>query len=114
MMLNLTPHSITILDQPTGKTLTIPPSGTVARVTQDYAPAGKVVVEGLPVNVVRTEFGEVTGLPEDPTTPILVSSVVLAALKRRGRANVYAPDTNVGAVRDDKGFIQAVTCLITI
>ena len=108
-MINLTPHTIVILDEKTGKTLVIPASGTIARVEQTYQKAGTVAIEGLPVDVVRSKFGEVTGLP-DGDTPVLVSGLVLSALK--GRPNTYAPDTNVGAIRNEKGHIQAVTRLI--
>ena len=109
-MINLTPHAINILDNKTGKTLVIPPSGTVARVAQTYTEQGYIPIEGLPVPVVSAQYGKVSGLPDDANTPILVSAMVLAALKYR--PNTYAPDTNVGAIRDEKGHIQAVTRLI--
>jgi hypothetical protein len=103
-MLNLTPHAIT-LRTPQGD-VTIPASGTVARVATVDTDTGNTV-SGLPV--VRRAFGDVTGLPADGT-PCVVSALVLGAVP--GRANTYAPDTGPTAVRNDKGQIIAVTRLV--
>ena len=104
-MLNLTPHPV-VLRRADGSEITLPPSGTVARVTTH-----EVVVadhDGIPV-VTRT-WGEVTGLPEAGTTPCVVSALVLGAVP--GRSGVYAPDTGPTAVRDEQGRIVAVTRLV--
>lgn len=103
-MLNLTPHPITLIRQD-GSSITIEPSGTVARVASVEEVCGEV--NGVPV--VCRQFGEVTGLPE-PGTPCLVSSLVLSAVP--GRPGVYAPDTGPTAVRDEQGRIVAVTRLV--
>lgn len=103
-MLNLTPHTIVI--RIAEQDITIPPSGTVARVAQTYTDAEPC--EGIPV--VRATYGAVTGLPEGTDEPIIVSGMVLAALA--GRPNTYAPDTGAGAIRDADGKIVAVTRLI--
>jgi hypothetical protein len=107
-MLNLTPHAIKIQSDD-GMVVTIPPSGMVARVDQSYEDAGVIAVDGAQIPVVKAASGAVTGLPASADIPILVSGMVLDALK--GRPNTYAPDTNVGVVRNDKGHIQAVTRL---
>ena len=108
-MLNLTPHPIVIMGSVTGESTTIPPSGVVARVEQTYTNTGTVSISGQTITVVRADYGNVTGLP-DGDDPIIVSGMVLAALK--GRPNTYAPDTGAGAVRDENGRITAVTRLI--
>jgi hypothetical protein len=105
-ILNLTPHDITILG-PDGTETTIPPSGTVARVSTTDEVVGTCSITGAPI--VRRRFGEVTGLPEEGT-PCLVSALVLSAVP--GREGIYAPDTGPTAVRNESGQIVAVTRLV--
>ena len=92
---NLTPHALNI-HATTGKILTIPPSGVVARVST----TSKVVevIEGVEVSEVV--FGEVIDLPE-PTesTLFIVSGLVLSALQG-ARQDVMAPGE---LVRDEAG-----------
>lgn len=77
-MLNLTPHAINIIT-PAG-TVTVAPSGTVARCSQTSTPAGEV--NGIALS--RTTFGAVTGLPEPVEgTLLIVSALVRAALPTR-------------------------------
>ena len=62
-------------------------------------------VSGLPV--VRSETGDVTGLPEpQPDTVFLVSLFVLSACKNR--TDVFAPDTGSTCVRNSAGHIVGV------
>lgn len=103
-MLNLTPHDIVV--RTANGDVTIPASGTVARVATVDTDTGDTVL-GLPV--IRRSFGDVTGLPNDDT-PCVVSAMVLGAVP--GRANTYAPDTGPTAIRNDKGHIVAVTRLV--
>jgi len=83
-IVNLTPHAITIVG-PSGPTMTIPPSGVVARVATTPSPAGEVAaVEGV-VALHRVAFGEVQGLPgEEAETIFVVSALVRAAVPHRG------------------------------
>ena len=104
-MLNLTPHTIAII-LTTGETLTVEPSGTVARVATHETDLGMMGH----VPVIRRVLGEAEGLPEDTSEPVLVSAMVLAAVP--GRPNTFAPDTGPTAVRDEAGRIQAVTRLV--
>lgn len=115
-MLNLTPHSISIFDHASDKTLTICPSGTIARVTMTETEKGFQAIEGLPVPFIVRTNGAVEGLPTDGT-PCLVSSMVLDAVKQNPPAGfdlstVFAPDTGPTAIRDENGRIQAVTRLV--
>lgn len=112
-MLNMTPHPITL--QIDGREpVTLPPFGMIARVETTEAPAGAVTVNeaGVMGNVpvVRRTLGAVTGLPDDDTIPVIVSSMVLAAIP--GRPYTYAPDTGPTAIRDEAGHIVAVTRLV--
>ncbi len=103
-MLNLTPHPITIR-RPDGSETTFPPSGRVARVATEETVVS--VHDGVPV-VTRT-FGKPEGLPADGQ-PCLVSALVLSAIQ--GAKNVFAPDTGATAIRDERGFVVAVTRLV--
>ena len=95
-VVNLTPHAINIVEY--GE---IPPSGLVARVTTKTVPTG--MIAGLPV--VKTEFGEVTNLPEMNGVYFIVSSIVKSAANRE---NLLVPGE---LVRDDKGNITGCKSL---
>jgi len=83
-VVNLTPHAIVIVG-PEGSTMTIPPSGVVARVATATSPAGEIRGEGFPVPLTRVSFGEVQGLPdEEVDTTLIVSALVRAAVPHRG------------------------------
>jgi hypothetical protein len=113
-MRNLTPHPI-VLQHPEG-TVTLPPSGAVARVATVEEPAGTVLVNGVEVPVVRRRFGAVEGLDDyGPQAPVVVSALVLEALRASGAptSGVFAPDTGPSAVRDAEGRVVAVTRLVT-
>ncbi len=121
-MMNLTPHPITLrcLD---GSEITFPPSGTVARVSTVELLYGTIEVvpaevaecdehgnsNGSRIQVVRRSLGEVTGLPAEGIECIVSSMVASAVPNRRG---VFAPDTGDTAIRNEKGFVIAVTRLV--
>lgn len=107
-LLNLTPHAISIVVN--GETTTIQPSGTIARV----AVSAVQVAEFNGVPVMANEYGNVEGLPEDTTQPILVSAMVLGQLGAEWRNIAFAPDTGKTAIRNEQGHIVAVTQLVTV
>ena len=109
-MLNLTPHAI-VVETDNGR-ITFEPSGTVARVDTHTELVGTVTVDDIPV--VERSYGEVENVPELPCDPFLVSSMVLDRLPKEYSGVAFAPDTGLGAIRDDKGHIVAVSRLITI
>ena len=98
-LVNLTPHAITIVNL-----ATIPPSGGVARVSSRSTPAG----EFAGVDLVRTIFGPVEGLP-DPEAGVVfvVSALVRAAVP--GRHDVASPGD---LVRDTAGAVVGCRNLI--
>ena len=107
MFMNLTPHSLNVLDAQ-GVEHVFPQAGNPVRVAatvEDLEP-----VEGFRVS--SQSFGEVENLPaqQDGVTYI-VSAIVLAALKG-SRSDVVAPDTGPTAVRENgqvkavRGFVQ--------
>lgn len=104
MIINLTPHEITIISE--GGNITIPPSGTVARCAVTRRQVGSV--DGIPVN--RTVFGAVEGLPEpQPNTYYIVSAIVAQA--RPDRGDLLITDD---AVRDAQGRIIGCRALATV
>ncbi len=105
-MLNLTPHTITVVNTLTGQRHEFKPSGTIARVSCTNQVMGVCPFTG--VQITQKVYGEVTGLPPEGT-PCLVSAMVLDRVK--GRAGVFAPDTFDGVIRNEKGLIDAVTKL---
>jgi hypothetical protein len=107
-MINLTPHAIT-LRTPQGD-VTIPPSGTIARVSMDETVVGTDALTGLPI--IHRKPGAVTGLPEAGERCV-VSAMVLDALDSVRAHNVFAPDTGATAIRNEKGHVIAVTRLVT-
>ena len=108
MLLNLTPHAITI--RTSDGDITIPPSGGMARVAANAVRVG--AYNGIPV--VSNKYGPVEGLVRDEQgvpVPCIVSGMVLAALPA-GTPNVFAPATGATAIREN-GQVVAVTELVT-
>lgn len=103
---NLTPHPITLVDEE-GDTVTLPASGTVARVAETREQYGVALVLGHFVPVVRKSFGQVENLPEpSPDAFYIVSGMVKSAVP--DRLDVYAPDD---FVRDEAGRIVGAKAL---
>ena len=89
MIINLTPHTINVINS-----VTLPPSGEVARVEMVSSPTEPI--EGIPS--VRTEWGEVANLPEPVEgVVLLVSGMVAQAVPRE---DVVSPGE---LVRDEQG-----------
>lgn len=92
-LVNLTPHSIVIISD--GDTVTIPPSGIIARCVESTRQAGSI--NGIPL--VRKDFGDVSGIPDqDPDTMYIVSALVRIAFP--GRYDLVSPGD---LVRDADG-----------
>ncbi len=104
MFINLTPHAINLYF-PNGESVTIPPSGTVARAKEITT----VVGTGVPgsIRVVSITYGEVEGVPEFDGNTYLVSALVRAALPRR--FDVLSPGE---LVRDEKGAVVGCRALV--
>ena len=88
---NLTPHTLNVLDEGGNVILSLPPSGEVARVDSRRTLVGYLG----PVPVFKTEYGDVVGLPDpQPDTVFVVSTLVLTALASKGvtRDDVVAAD----------------------
>lgn len=96
-IINLTPHAINIVDGEGKVTLTIEPSGSVARATNKTVVTGDI--NGIPVT--KTEYGEVEGLPAQEEDTIYIVST-LVAQRCAGREDVFVPGEQV---RDGQGRI---------
>lgn len=98
VFLNYTPHAVKLNDG------TEFPSMGVARVSNTFT---EVDADGI-CNVV---YGDVTGLPEPrEDTMYIVSAMVKNA---SNRTDLVAPATgHPDCVRNDKGFIVSVPCLV--
>lgn len=111
-LVNLTPHPITI--RTADGDITIPPDPRgPARVDVAPGPAGKITVDGMPVDVMAPPvYGPVVDLP-DPEDGVgyIVSGLVAG---RVDRDDVFAPVTGSkdGVVRDDVSGNVVVTWLI--
>lgn len=93
MFVNLTPHSLNIIGT-NGDVVTVPPSGSVARVSTQRVAGPQV--DGI--DTYRVTFGQVEGLPEPVPGTILIVSGMVAA--RVCRDDVFAPGE---LVRDSAG-----------
>ena len=107
-IVNLTPHALNLMPGgPDGPTVTIPPSGQVARCAVDRVQVDTVTVDGITIPVNQTRFGAVSGLPNpQPDTIYVVSAIVAQAAP--DRADVYIVDD---AVRDEQGRVIGARAL---
>lgn len=99
-VVNLTPHEVKIVDGGNNVVAVFPSDG-VARASQHDV----LVDEINSIPVVKTEFGEVLGLPE-PTegTVFIVSRITVEAVRAQGLSTDDLLVTS-GAVRDSQGRI---------
>lgn len=105
-IINLTPHSITFVDDAGNTVLTVEPSGQIARcsVTREKIRD----INGIPVN--KSRFGKVENLPEPQEGTIFIVSALTAQAVPE-RQDVFIVDD---AVRDDQGRIIGCRALAHI
>ena len=86
--INLTPHTLNVLNADASIRVDIAPSGEVARVATSRVQTGEA--GGIPL--FETRFGEVTGLPAPVEGVILiVSGLVAGHPSVRERGDVFSP-----------------------
>lgn len=96
---NLTPHDINIVLD--GRTITIPPSGTEARVEQLVKHDRMLDYDGAEIPLTHNDYGDVYGLPAPRYgTWLIVSSMVAGACL--DRLDLVIPNETV---RDERGRI---------
>jgi hypothetical protein len=109
MIINLTPHAVTILGED-GSVVAEFASAGVARAKQTDVPAGDV--DGIPT--VRSTFGAPEGLPEHAAGVFYVVSAITAnAATAAGRTTTDLLVTS-GPVRDGEGRIIGCRALARI
>lgn len=107
MLINVTPHSITILAADRTVLLTLPPSGQVARCAVTRAPVGAIEVAGVTIPVSSTTFGALEGLPDPQEGVVYICSLVAhQAAVAAGRTDTVSPGE---LVRGEGG--QPLGCL---
>jgi len=109
-LINLTPHTVTVVDGDNNVIVAIPSSG-VARASQQDVPAGSIEFDSASIPVVRTEFGGVE-LPE-PTEGVvyIVSMITAQAAKAVGRSVEDLLFPSGIPIRDANGQIIGVRAL---
>lgn len=103
-LVNLTPHTITLVDQNNQVILTVE-SSAVARVSAQTTTVGTYSVNGIEIPRTHTVYGEVEGLPAPtPGTVYIVSGMIVSALASQGirRDDVVVPGLQV---RDEQGRV---------
>ena len=98
---NLTPHNITLFVG--DKTIVIPASGNLARVSAKTETVGEI--DGIPVT--ETVFGEVEGLPAPEDGVVYVVSSLVAG-RVPERRDVFIPNESV---RGEEGRITGCKSL---
>lgn len=97
-IVNLTPHTVNIVNEAGATVATIAPSGFVARVATKSEKV-RETESGIPL--FATRYGQVTGLPEpEPDTIYIVSGMLLASVPHR--TDVWQPGE---LLRDEAGRV---------
>jgi hypothetical protein len=106
-IINLTPHDVNIITD--AGNITIPASGQVARCSTTRQVVDVVDINGVKVQINKTIFGDVDGLPNPvPDTLYIVSTLVAQACQRH---DLVIPDDSI---RDDQGRIIGCKALARV
>ena len=122
MLLNLTPHPITIVIGADDQTITIPAMGATVRVsTVSGREIGNMMYEGFDIPLFgSSQAGEVilinrdgseqpfSSIPQNPEVTYIVSGIAGTALKHRTDILVPMTAPSDKPVRNEKGWIVAV------
>lgn len=106
ILINLTPHPVALMDSDGNVRTTIESLGVVPRCQQTDRKVGELELDGVgSIDIVETEFGEISDLPEPVEGVFLVVSAIVAQAAR-GRHDLLVPS---GPVRDSEG--RVVGCM---
>jgi hypothetical protein len=92
---NLTPHTINIVDGEGNEVLSVSPSGEIARV----AVSNQLVETVLGIEIYRAEYGQIEGLPAPQADTVYIVSMLVRE-RVPERSDVMSPGQ---LVRDDSG-----------
>lgn len=103
-IINLTKHTIHVMDDAGELRCAIEPSGTVAKVEIDRFPDDEIMHEGITFRLHRTRADSITDVPEPVIgTFYVVSRFIALALKDEGRTHdIIVTDL---LLRDHEGVI---------
>ena len=110
MLINCLPHDVVVIEG--DKTIVIPASGNVIRVTEEVIWIKQL--EGVPGTVTKMEFSEPVGIPlTEPGDILIVSAIVAQCHWMKVYASTHgltliSPDTGKSAKRDENNQIVAV------
>lgn len=85
-LINLTPHQLNFYNAENHLCYTLPKNEElpIVRVQKQNHPVGELLVEGVPLPLAETAFGEIENLPApQPDVLYIVSTLVLQAIKER-------------------------------
>lgn len=86
---------------PTGKETTFESSGLARVATTEMSVGGVTLDNGETIDITKTVFGEIEGLPEPKMGVMYIVSMVVA--QRANRPDLICPDTFKRAIRNEKG-----------
>lgn len=95
-LINLTPHTVNVVDHNDQVVLSVPSTGMARAATSSQF---LFDVDGIPVS--KTAFGAVSGLPDPVDGTIYIVSMVVA--QAANRPDVVAPDSGPSALRHADG-----------
>ena len=95
---NLTPHSLTLVGD--NGTLTVPPSGSIARLAVTRTALDSIAIDGVSLPVNLPVMGGIIGLPPAQAGVVIVVSALVAGAVNR--ADVYSPGN---LLRDGAGNV---------
>lgn len=105
-IVNLTPHAINLVGQDGTQIAVFQPSGNIARCTTNKTVVSTVAVGDTTVNVNRTTFRGVTGLPDEEEGTFFIVSAIVAQAMKGDRYDLLIVDNTV---RDEEGQIIGCT-----
>lgn len=97
-IINITPHPLNI--KVGEETLTIPPSGVIARLSVTHESQPSINIDGVEVPVYKTKFGPIENLPKPQKGFYYVASALVA--NAANRSDVLSPGE---LIRDNQGNV---------
>lgn len=102
-LVNLTLHTITLLNEAGEIVLVIKASGAVARCEMTKVQLPDLAVGGAKIALFVAHYGDIVGLPEpQPYTYYITSRIVASAAIELGRCDVVSPGE---LARDERGVV---------
>jgi hypothetical protein len=110
MIVNLTPHPLRFFDSDGIEIAVIPPSGQMARIATQPAPAGNstMTLDGATIPVEGVGYGELVGLPEAQEGTHYVVPLLTALAAPANRTDLLVPHRQM---RNSEGTVIGCAAL---